>query len=147
MNVALLKERIAAAVAAGVTSTPALSCTGYVPDSIAEPAFYCGEVDIDPMLSFGADDRVTVTCRVLVSRADDRAGQAALDGYLSRTGASSIRAALEAARGAPGQAALSGACDDLVVRGITGYRLYKVNDTDYYGAEIKVEAIGEGDDG
>jgi hypothetical protein len=142
VNISALRQAIADAVDAGV---PALTCFGYVPDSVPEPCFYAGEVEIDPHNSFGGDDAVTVRCRVLVSRSDDKSGQAALDGYLSRTGTSSIRAALEAARGAPGQSALGGLCDDLVVRAITGYRLYLVGENTYYGAEFVVQAFGEGD--
>lgn len=135
---------VRAALAAACGGIDGLTCTGYVPDAVAEPHFYAGEVEIDVNNAFGrgGHDVARVTCRVLVSRADDLAGQALLDTYLSRTGASSIRAALNTARGAPGQLALDGTCDDFSIDRIQGYRLYQVGETQYFGAEIIVRVIG-----
>lgn len=143
MNISTVRDELAAA-ARGIAN---LTCTGYVPDSVAEPHWYAGEVEIDVNNAFGAGgyDVARVTCRLLVSRADDQAGQGLLDQYLSRTGDKSIRAALNAARGAPGQLALNGACDDFAIDRIQGYRLYQVGEVQYYGAEIIVRVIGSGE--
>lgn len=138
-------SRVRQGIADAAASVAGLRCFGYVPDSITPPVFYAGEVEIDPEQTFGPMDKVQITCRVLVSRSDDRTGQKLLDGFLKRTGPTSIRAALAAARGAPGQAALGGVCDDMHVRRIQGYRLYRIGETAYFGAEIIVEAIGDGD--
>lgn len=119
-----------------------LTCYGFTPDAIAEPCFYTGEVEIEANNSFGGYDVARITCRVLVSRADDQAGQKQLDDFLSRTGERSVRAAILAARGEPGEAALNGAADDLSIDRVQGYRLYKVGEYQYFGGEIIVRVIG-----
>ncbi|MEV0227982.1 hypothetical protein [Nonomuraea sp. NPDC050786] len=125
--------------------TPSLNCFGYVPDSVPEPCFYAGEVDITFDRTFGRGlDEIEVTCRLLVSRADDRSGQAALDRYLAGSGPHSVKAALVAARGAPGEPALGGLCDDLHLMRVQAYRMYEVGQVLYYGAELVVRVIGRG---
>lgn len=143
MNIAQVRRELAAA-ARGIDN---LTCTGYVPDTVSEPHWYAGEVEIDVNNAFarGGYDKARVTCRVLVSRADDQAGQQLLDEYLSRTGDKSIRAALNTARGAPGEAALNGACDDFSIERIQGYRMYQVGEVQYFGAEIIVMVLGPGE--
>lgn len=142
MDISQVKAAIAAAVGDQIAS---LNCFGYCPDSIPEPCFYAGEVEIDFDKTFGrGQDEIRVTCRLLVSRADDRAGQQALDSYLSGSGPASVKAALVAARGAPGQPALGGVCDDLHLVRVQGYRLFQVGEVQYYGAELTVRVIGEG---
>lgn len=136
-----MRQRLAGAVDS-VTSAPSLAVFGYVPDSIPEPAFVVGEVEINPNNSFGGFDEARVTCYVLTGRQDDRAGQKLLDQFLSRTGAASVRAAILAARGAPGSPALSGAADDLNIESISGYRFYRFGDVPYYGAAITVKVVG-----
>lgn len=142
MNPGEIKAAIAAAVG---TAIPSLNVFGYCPDAIPEPCFYAGEaeIDFDRAYQRGMDD-MQITCRLLVSRADDRAGQAALDAYLAGSGSKSIKAAVEAARGAPGQPALGGLAHDLHLVRVQGYRMYQVGDVQYYGAELIVRVIGEG---
>ncbi|MFC7380890.1 hypothetical protein [Sphaerisporangium rhizosphaerae] len=124
---------------------PSLNCFGYVPDDVPEPCFYSGEVEIDFDKTFGRGmDEIAVTCRLLVSRADDRSGQEALDKYLAGSGPDSIKQAIETGRGAPGQSALGGLADDLHVQRVQAYRQYLVGDRTYYGAEIVVRIIGRG---
>lgn len=143
MDVGAVKKALAAAVRSAV---PSLNCFGYLPDSIPEPAFCVGEVEItyDQAFARGLDE-LLVTCLLLVSRADDRSGQAALDRYLSGSGPHSLKRAIEAARGAPGEAALGGLADDLHLQRVQAYRTYTTGETTYYGAEMVVRIIGEGD--
>lgn len=140
MDVSRVRQELANA-AATITG---LRCFGYVPDSVSPPCFFPAEVDIEPNQTFSGSDKAFVTCRVLVSRADDRSGQKLLDELLSRTGSKSVRAALIAARGLPGQLALNGAADDLSIERIQGYRQYQVGSAEetYFGAEIIVKVIG-----
>lgn len=137
---------VRAGLATAASAVTGLTTYAYVPDSVEVPCFMAAEprVEYDKLTFGGRGDVVTVTCRVLVSRADDKAGQALLDGYLGR-GSASVRNALEAARGAPGESALYGACDDFHVLVAENYRIYEHNGTDYYGVEIPVMCIGEGD--
>ncbi|MEU0397945.1 hypothetical protein ABZ208_35370 [Streptomyces sp. NPDC006208] len=122
-----------------------LVCTGYVPDAITTPAFFCGEysVEFDKAMRRSLDE-VELTCRVLVSRSDDRAAQRLLDAMLAGAGAASLKAAIEAARGAPGEYALGGLAHDLHVMRIQGYRWYEHQGTQYLGAELVIKVIGEG---
>lgn len=141
--------RNAIADAARVVSLPEgigkLTCTGYVPDAVVAPHFFCGEytVDYDKAMGRGLDV-VELTCRVLVGRADDRASQRTLDSLLAGSGPASLKQAIEAARGAPGEYALGGLAHDLHVMRMQGYRWYEHAGTDYVGAELIIKIIGEG---
>ena len=142
MEPGAIRDGLAAAVKTGV---PSLNTFGYCPDAIPEPCWYAGEVEIDFDRAFGRGmDELRITCRLLVSRADDKSGQAALDRYLAGSGPDSVKAAIEAARGAPGEAALGGLCDDLHLMRVQGYRMYQVGEVQFYGAEMIVRIIGEG---
>jgi hypothetical protein len=136
-------EAVRQGLATAASAVSGLNCYGYVPDSISEPAFFPAEVDItfDRAFDRGMDE-LTITCRVLVGRADDKASQKLLNGYLSGSGSSSLKAALE---GTPGVAqTLGGACDDLHVMRVQGYRFYEHAGAEYVGAELVVRVIGEG---
>lgn len=149
MDISVIKARLAAA-AATVSADPVagkLVGYGYTPDGPDIPCFYAGETTFQHNVTFGAVDQVEITCRVLTSTSDDEAGQRLLDKYLRRTGPFSIRAALLAARGDPGELALDGACSDFNIVRIQGYRLYRVGaETALFGAEIIVMAIGGQED-
>ena len=133
----------AAALLAGVKGS--LTCTGYTPDGITEPHFFVGEFTVTYDRTFGrGTDEAEYTCRVLVGRADDRAAQELLDALLSSAGPSSLKTAIEAARGAPGELALGGLADDLHVVRMQGYRWYEHANTEYVGAELVVRVIGSG---
>lgn len=141
--------RDAIATAAKAVVLPAevgkLTATGYVPDAITAPHFFVGEysVDFDKAMRRSLD-HVELTCRVLVGRADDKSAQKTLDALLSGAGAASLKVAIEAARGAPGQLALSGLAHDLHVMRVQGYRWYEHQGTQYVGAELVIKVIGEG---
>ncbi|MFY1660905.1 hypothetical protein [Micromonospora sp. WMMD1274] len=140
MNISDVRQELANAV----KPIRGLTCYGYVPDSFTVPCFFPLEVEVDPNQSYGGYDRATVTCRIFVSSVDDKAGQKLLDELLSRTGPRSVRAALMAARGEPGEYALNGAADDFKIARIQGYRKYQVDDnTVYFGAEIVIEVLGK----
>lgn len=123
-----------------------LTATGYATDAVTTPAFYVGDytIDFDKTFKRGQDD-VEFTCAVLVSRSDDLSGQRVLDALLSGSGPSSLKAAIEVARGAPGEYALGGLADDLHVTRVQSYRWYEVAGIQYLGAELVVRVIGEGD--
>lgn len=134
MDISLVRERLASAA----DTITGLTCTGFVPDSVSEPHFYTAETDVTYDRTFGGDMDLQVTCRVLVSRSDDRASQKLLDGYLKGSGAVSLKAALE------DDPTLAGACDDLHVVRVQGYRWYEHGTSQYVGAELIVRVIGDG---
>ena len=147
MQFSTVRERIASAAADVVmpTGSPSLTCTGYVPDSVVAPHFFCAEMDITYDKAYGrALDVAELTCRVLISRADDKSAQQILDALLSGSGTASLKTAIEAARGAPGQPALDGAAHDLQVMRVQGYRWYEHAGTQYVGAELIIKVIGSG---
>lgn len=141
--------RKALAEAASAVTLPAglpkMTCTGYTPDSVTEPHFFVGEYtqEYDKAYNRGMDV-LEFTCRALVGRQDDRTSQAILDDLLSGSGPASLKAAIEAARGAPGEYALGGLAHDLHVERVQGYRWYEHNGTQYVGAELIIKVIGEG---
>jgi hypothetical protein len=141
--------RDAIADAARVVQLPTgigkLTCLGYVPDSVVVPVFFTAEVDItfDKAMGRGLDE-LMVTCRVLAGRADDRSAQRILDALLSGAGVASLKQAIEAARGGPGEYALGGLADDLHLERVQGYRWYEHQGSSYVGAELAIKVIGDG---
>lgn len=147
MQLSAIREAIAAAARTAVlpAGLPKLTCSGYTPDSVVAPHFFAGEYDLDFDKAMGrALDEVELTCRVLVGRADDASAQRTLDALLSGSGPASLKTCIEAARGAPGEAALGGLCDDFHIKRIQGYRWYEHASTQYVGAELIIRIIGDG---
>jgi hypothetical protein len=147
VQISAIRDAIATAASAVVLpdGIEKLTSTGYVPDTITAPHFFVAEYeqDFDKAMGRGMDE-LTFTCRVLVARADDRAAQRVLDGMLSGSGTASLKAAIEAARGAPGEYALGGLAHDLHVQRVQGYRWYEHAGATYVGAELAVKVIGDG---
>ena len=147
MQISAVRDALANAARAVVlpTGIGKLTSTGYVPDSVVAPCFFVGEVDItyDKTMGRGTDE-LMFTCRVLAGRADDRSAQRILDALLSGAGAASLKQAIEAARGAPGEMALGGAADDLHLERVQGYRWYEHQGSSYVGAELAIKVIGDG---
>lgn len=147
MQISVVRDRIADAARAVVlpAGIGKLTCTGYVPDSVVAPCFFVAEVDInfDKTMGRGTDE-LMFTCRVLAGRADDRSAQRILDALLSGAGAASLKRAIEAARGAPGELALNGAADDLHIERVQGYRWYEHQGSSFVGAELSIKVIGSG---
>lgn len=147
MQISLVRDAIADAARVIVlpTGIGKLQCLGYVPDSVVTPVFFVGEVDItyDKTMGRGTDE-LMFTCRVLASRSDDRSGQRIVDAMLSGAGPASLKVAIEAARGAPGELALGGLADDLHLERVQGYRWFDHAGATYVGAELSIKVIGDG---
>lgn len=145
MDIYNLRAQLATAASAVTLPVGSLTCTGYMPDGVNLPCFFIADytIDFDKAMRRGLD-AITFTGRVLVSRADDLAGQELLDNLLSGSGAASLKSAIEAARGAPGSPALGGYAHDLRVTRCQGLRLYEHNGAQYLGAEISIDVIGDG---
>ena len=118
-----------------------LTALGYAPNDAQPPLFYVGDVDIES-IGFGratGREKLTITCRVLTSSADDKTGQQLLAAYLKGSGPTSIIAAIEADK------TLGGKCENLQVVRRSGFRKYPLGSNDYFGAELTVEVLGLGD--
>lgn len=147
MQIAEVRDAIAAAASTVVlpAGVRALTCTGFTPDSVTEPHFFVAEYTVDYDKTYGrGQDEVSFTCRVLVSAANDRASQQLLDSMLSGAGPASLKAAIEAARGAPGAAALGGLADDLHMERVSRYGWFEHAGQTYVGAEVAIRVIGPG---
>ena len=147
MQISEVRDAIATAARAVVlpAGIGKLKCTGYVPDSVLAPCFFVGEVEVtfDKAMARKLDE-LLFTCRVLAGRADDQSSQRILDALLSGSGAASLKTAIEAARGGPGEYALGGLAHDLHVQRIQGYRWFEHQGSTYVGAELVIKVIGDG---
>lgn len=146
MDIQTVLSRLTTAAATAV-STPARALTAYdyVPDDVEVPCIYPASVKVEFDQTMGrALDKATVRLRLLCARTDDRAGQHMVYGFLKGSGPSSIKAAIEAARGVPGQLALSGACDDLHVTEVGEVRWYEHAGEQLIGTDFTVEIWGSG---
>lgn len=144
MNLVALREALREAAAAVVVDVD-VTWLAYVPDDVDPP---CGFVQPDTITYDQAYGRGLVEVRmfvtVVVSRTDDQAAQELLDAFLAGAGAGSVKAAIEAARGAPGELALDGTCHDVHVPSVEAYRWFEVGGTEYLGARWTVRCIGTG---
>jgi hypothetical protein len=128
-------------IAEAAGAVEGLNTSAYVPDSITEPHFFVAEHVIDYDRTFGRTADLEIICRVLISRSDDEASQELLRTYLSTGNAKSIKDAIEAARGGPGQPALDGEADDLWVRRAERPRWYEHGGVQYVGCDITIKVV------
>jgi hypothetical protein len=77
-------------------------------------------------------DTYNFTITVVVGRADGRSAQNKLDAYVSSTGSSSIKVALESDR------KLDGQCKDLRVTAMNSYGSISIGEIQYLAAEFDV---------
>lgn len=120
------------ATAAGAITS--LRTYASLPDSINPPVFAPMEVEEDYNQVFGGGiEAPTIVCGLFVSAGDGPTGRAALAAYLPRSGATSVKAALEADK------TLGGAAKTLSVDRYRGaYRLYNIASIDYLGVMFDV---------
>lgn len=120
----------------------ALTATAFAPDALVVPHFFGAEFIGQYHKSYGGLLNIQMTWRLMVSRGDDRSGQEAAWDLASSTGDGTLLDAIEGARGAPGQKALSGAADDIVLQRVSGPRLFVFGTTEYYGLEFGLYVTG-----
>lgn len=131
-------DDVTAAIARRLLYLPAIvAADPGVPGTITPPHAYCGEVDIDYMVTFGGTEGVEVKVRVLVGHSSGQEEQALLKKFMRKRGPNSIKKALE------DEPTLGGLIDDLVVPRMQGHRMYRVGESLYYGAEWPVQIFGD----
>lgn len=101
-----------------------------VPAAVVAPATE-GAIDYDTSMSGTTDYNLVIT--LLVSRADETAGQNALDAYVDPTGASSVHAAVNGT--------LGGLVDDANVGRASRYGNFNYAGVDYFGCEFPVQVM------
>lgn len=122
-------------------ATQKVTATEFAPEALSVPHFFPAEFTADYDKTFGGLTELIVIARLMLSRADDKAGQAEAR-RLASAGQNTIRAALRAARGEPGEMALGGAADDVHLRRAQGPRLYEYGEHSYYGLEFTIFVMG-----
>lgn len=132
---------IAAGLAAAASTVTELTVSAYVPDAVNEPHLFVAEPTVDYDRTFGRTADLDITLRLLVGRQDDEASQRLLRKFLSTGNPESVKDAIEAARGGPGQPALSGEADDLWVRRAERPRWYEHAGNRYLGCDIVIRVV------
>lgn len=134
-SLSVLRDRLQARLA----TISGLRAHDTIPDQIAVPAAVVGGPDVieyDYVMARGAD-RYVIPMRIYVNRANERAAQDALDGYLAASGPTSVKAAIEA------DMTLGGAAQVCRVTGTKpgSYGVYNVGNVHYLGVEFLCEVI------
>lgn len=89
-------SEVAAGLRTNLSRIDGLRVLDFVPDQLNPPTAFVAIDNVTYHRSFAGGDPVYVfNVNVVVSRADSRTAQAALDGFLSYDGRTSIRAAIE----------------------------------------------------
>ena len=139
-NIADVVEGCAATIRSGMGSDILAGRTyAFGVDSPNPPALIvlpAPEDFLDFDVTFDGQDDFRLVLKILMSATDARTGQAALLGYLSRSGATSVRAAVYT------DPTLGGTVNDCKVTGARGYGDVEWAGVVYYGAELVVEVYG-----
>jgi hypothetical protein len=127
---------VRAALAAAVNSISGLVVHATIPSSLNVPAAVIAPatgqfLTFDTTMSRGSDD-LAFRVLVLVGVQDDAGAQGKLDAYLAGSGASSIKAAVEA------DPDLGGTVHYVTVEGASDYGLHDFGGTSYFGAAFTV---------
>lgn len=141
-------DDVCVAIAAAITAAALtvndrrVTATPFAPDNLTPPHFYTAEFtgNYDRAMG-GALTELMLTCRLMLSPAVDWAGQQQAK-TLASTGTGTLHQTFRGMRGAPGQKALSGACDDLHLQRVLGPRLFTIGEAGYYGLEFTVFVMG-----
>jgi hypothetical protein len=139
---------VATAVTAAVTAQAItldgklVTAADFVPQAIDPPFFAVGEFENLVHRTYSGMNELTLKCAMYVSLATEDEGQRKCRAVASSSGANSVQGAVEAARGAPGQSALSGAANDIVLRNTSGPKVFEIAGKAYYGVEFELYVVG-----
>lgn len=135
-------EAIAAALTAAELDVNGqrLTATPFAPEALSPPHFFTAEFTGSYDKTFAGLAELALTCRLMLARSDDHTGQQQAK-VMASTGVGTVNAAFLSMRGAPGQPALGGVCDDLHLTRVQGPRLYDIGGS-FYGIEFNVFVMG-----
>ena len=109
----------------------------FQPDNINPPTAFPQIDSVEYHGAFGGGDvRFNMTVVTIVGRVSDRTAQSSLDAYLSYSGASSIRQAIEADR------TLGGVVQTLIVSQSANIRTLPIGEAEYLSIEITLVVHG-----
>jgi hypothetical protein len=121
------------ALAAQLATIRGLRTAATVPDNPAPPVAVIVPVNVEYDTSFGrGTDTYTFSVLLIVGRMSERAAQTTLDAYINPTGATSIKAAINA------DPTLGGACQSARVTNMVNYGSLIVGDTEYLSADFQI---------
>lgn len=129
---------IRAGLATRLGTIPGLRTTTETPDTISPPIAIVNvsNVNYDRTFQRGLDEYNFVVT-VIVGRVGERSAQRLLDSYVSSTGASSVKLAIELDR------TLGGKCDSLRVTDMRNYGSLVIGEITYLAAEFNVVVFAQ----
>jgi hypothetical protein len=121
------------ALATQLATIRSLRTAATVPDNPAPPVAVVVPVNVEYDTSFGRGmDTYTFSVLLIVGRMSERSAQTTLDAYINPTGATSIKAAINA------DPTLGGACQSARVTNMVNYGSLIVGDTEYLSADFQI---------
>ena len=121
------------ALATQLATIRGLRTAATVPDNPAPPVAVIVPVNVEYDVSFGrGTDLYTFSVLLIVGRMSERAAQTTLDAYINPTGATSVKAAINA------DPTLGGACQSARVTNMVNYGSLIVGDTEYLSADFQI---------
>lgn len=118
-----------------------LSCIPRMDPRVTPPAFCTAQVEINPHFTHKARDEAFLTTYVFTGTVESDEAQGKLDDYLSKSGNTSIRAALLAYCGSRASA-VGGNVELMTIQRIEAYRAYDLDPAPLFGAQIVLRLIG-----
>ena len=126
-------SQVATGLATRLGTISGLRTSTYMPEQLNTPIGFPVLESIEYHKAFGGGDVVMRwSVFVVVGRYTDRTAHAALDGYLSYSGATSIRAAIE------GDATLGGVCQTLICESSVNVSAVSVADSEFLQVQCTV---------
>lgn len=126
-------SQISAALKQAIGTIPGLRVYDYQPDQLNPPVAIVGLTQVTYHRAFQGGDAVhQYLVTVVVSRPSERSGQTQLDGFASYSGASSIRAAVEA------DPTLGGVVQAAVVERVDNVQYVTIADNTYLTVDFVV---------
>ena len=130
MNLATVRTALAAITITGLTARP------FIPDSIDPPLLAVGRMRISYDKAMRGLQEVEITLHAFSSRADSQQGQDDLLPFMTESGATSVKAAIEADK------TLGGACQALRVESCEGPGLSDVGGIQFWSSTWTVRVWG-----
>ena len=124
---------IRAGLATRLGTIPGLRSTTETPDTISPPIAIVNVANVNYDRTFARGlDEYNFVITVIVGRVGERSAQRLLDSYVSTTGASSVKLAVESDK------TLGGKCDTLRVSEMRNYGSLVIGEITYLAAEFNV---------
>ena len=126
-------SELRAGIKTNLATISGLRVSDYQPDNINPPVAIVFPISVDYDETFAKGMQTyTFSVQIIVGRVSERTGQNAIDAYISSTGASSIKLAIESNK------TLSGKAFDLRVTDMRNYGELLVGEVNYLSAEFIV---------